>query len=1134
MSKLQNLEGDGKPTRPVDWFDIIAGNGTGGIIACMLGKLEMSIEEAIESYIILTEAVFSNKNRSGAPGGSAYKSTALVDSLQSIIQAATGDRDKKMTEGTFKQGGCNTLIFATLKDGMDAGIPVIFPSYEAGENCAPDCAIWEVICATMAHSDFFEGIDIADGSLKYSFVGGELSNPLAYVLAEVRDLYPGEYLSCIISIGAGHAHTIQISNTDRQQASLTMRAMAVDSERVAEEMARRLQDTTGVYFRFNVDQGIQNVEADDWEKLITVGAHTQAYLNKSYVDRGICEATKAIHDRKDAIAVAWIDGRVEHTLEPAIVKKCPAPTIYFTGRIKEIQDIGSCIINSDHQQQVCVIYGLGGAGKSQLAFKAIEQNHHHWNQIIYVDATSKETIERALGDFAKVNLKYLRGDTNTITYTDTLLWLQGTSDSWLLFFDGADDLHLDIRPYFPSHRGSILVTTRLEARAGLAQPPEAVCHVSGMEPEDASSLLLRIAHRQTPSKSKTEADKISTDALVHDFGYLPLAIVHAGAYIAQYTGLSITEYHDQFREKKSEMIEKYSGLPQASEVSNYEDIVYITWSMCYELLGQHGKQGTQELLWLMAFLQHDCITETIFQRAAINIRLYAPIIPADELEKHAYSYLYRYLTQPINCENSRYEETWVKNSIAKAIEDLVAYSLVGYDEGNKAYTIHALAQDWARTVIPHEPNISLERTVTLLAISIGLKYHSDPDSHDFRVAVGPHVKKLLSESCKLLDEESNHRELSPNHAVCFANVFNSMKLWREEEDLRSNIAEARTQLLGSEHPATLQSLDDLAQSYRNQGQVKRAESLYIEVLEVRRRLHGQTDGEEHSDIMASKKYLASIYQYQGRISESVPFWEEVVHGYRVLKGGDNPETLTCMDSLADDYYRIMQLDKAEDLRKDMLDLIPDDSPEKLISIKKLAEVLELKEEWDAAELQLVRYQEALNKLWGENHVNATIGQQYLYDFKIRRKSVPLVKYDLGNFDHGCNDLSKLINDTSFGDNPIACGGFSDIYRGRLLDGTLVAMKVVRNPTNYLTPGSEHLMLNVLMSDKGIPVLVDFGNSSLENRTMRFTQQMGGITGTLRWMAAELINRTGSYSEASDVYALGMVRISRKDIAYMGR
>ncbi|EUC64465.1 nephrocystin-3 protein, putative, partial [Rhizoctonia solani AG-3 Rhs1AP] len=452
--------------------------------------------------------------------------------------------------------------------------------------------------------------------------------------------------------------------------------------------------------------------------------------------------------------------------------------------------------------------------------------------------------------------------------------------------------------------------------------------------------------------------------------------------------MSISDYRKSFLKKRQATLEKYKTLPESSRFDDYDKTVYTTWNMCYELLGERGKQQAQELLWLIAFLHHDGITKAIFQRAAKNIQFHVPVSPETELQKYASAYLYKYLTQAVGPEDSEDEENWVENSFVEIMGDLAAYSLIEYDEKNTAYAIHVLVQDWARTVIPHEPNISLERTTALLAISIGIKEDPDPDSHHFRVGLGSHVKRVLSDSYELLEKRRRDWEVNPNHAVCFANVFRSMKLWREEENLRIKIVEARKKLLGLAHPTTLQSADDLAQNYVNQGWYDRAESLYNGVLGVRRVLYRETHGEEHEDILTSKRSLATIYQYQGRLDEAIPFWEDVVQGYRVSKGGNSPETLACMDSLADAYCLSTQLDKAEDLRKYMLNLLPDSNHDKPTCMKELAKVLELKGEWDAAEQHLVRHLEALNMLWGNRHTNAVTGQQHFYEFRLRRKSVP--------------------------------------------------------------------------------------------------------------------------------------------------
>ncbi|KAG8699091.1 hypothetical protein FRC11_013962, partial [Ceratobasidium sp. 423] len=69
--------------------------------------------------------------------------------------------------------------------------------------------------------------------------------------------------------------------------------------------------------------------------------------------------------------------------------------------------------------------------------------------------------------------------------------------------------------------------------------------------------------------------------------------------------------------------------------------------------------------------------------------------------------------------------------------------------------------------------------------------------------------------------------------------------------------------------------------------------------------------------------------------------------------------------------------------------------------------------------------------------------------------------------------------------------------------------------------SNPVQSNVLISDDGVPVLADFGNSLYPDQTMKFTATTSSYSLTARWSAAELINGKGVQSEASDVYALAM-------------
>ncbi|GAB1522457.1 hypothetical protein RhiTH_005575 [Rhizoctonia solani] len=57
--------------------------------------------------------------------------------------------------------------------------------------------------------------------------------------------------------------------------------------------------------------------------------------------------------------------------------------------------------------------------------------------------------------------------------------------------------------------------------------------------------------------------------------------------------------------------------------------------------------------------------------------------------------------------------------------------------------------------------------------------------------------------------------------------------------------------------------------------------------------------------------------------------------------------------------------------------------------------------------------------------------------------------------HGCQDLTKEIDNNAFTEHPVSHGGFSDIYRGRLLDNAHVAIKVLRISATGITEDLKH-------------------------------------------------------------------------------
>ncbi|CAE6521936.1 unnamed protein product [Rhizoctonia solani] len=89
---------------PHEHFDVIAGTGTGGISACMLGRLQMPVDKAITEYVKLMEDVFREKKWSRP---TMYKGTKLQNALKVMVREATGNEAEMMNSGQASNG-CKT------------------------------------------------------------------------------------------------------------------------------------------------------------------------------------------------------------------------------------------------------------------------------------------------------------------------------------------------------------------------------------------------------------------------------------------------------------------------------------------------------------------------------------------------------------------------------------------------------------------------------------------------------------------------------------------------------------------------------------------------------------------------------------------------------------------------------------------------------------------------------------------------------------------------------------------------------------------------------------------------------------------------------------------------------------------
>ena len=185
---------------------------------------------------------------------------------------------------------------------MNANIPVLFRSYQSQETHS-GCKIWEAARATSATPTFFKHIEIGN---KQPFIDGGLgcNNPSKLVLKEAKVVFPAHQIGCLVSIGTGHAEVISIRKPGFFQQIVptnvvdVLKAISTDCEETHEEMLLLFANSPNIYFRINVEQGMQGIKLSEWEKMANVEAHTMQYLRREEVGKKLGLVIDAIKSPK--------------------------------------------------------------------------------------------------------------------------------------------------------------------------------------------------------------------------------------------------------------------------------------------------------------------------------------------------------------------------------------------------------------------------------------------------------------------------------------------------------------------------------------------------------------------------------------------------------------------------------------------------------------------------------------------------------------------------------------------------------------------------------------------------------------------------------------------------------------------
>jgi len=91
--------------KPCEYFDLIVGTGTGGLIALMLGRLRLDIETCMDVYVRMTKKVFeTDKTIAGIPyKQTLFKASKLEEAIKACVREHTVFEDEG-NDGTAAGG----------------------------------------------------------------------------------------------------------------------------------------------------------------------------------------------------------------------------------------------------------------------------------------------------------------------------------------------------------------------------------------------------------------------------------------------------------------------------------------------------------------------------------------------------------------------------------------------------------------------------------------------------------------------------------------------------------------------------------------------------------------------------------------------------------------------------------------------------------------------------------------------------------------------------------------------------------------------------------------------------------------------------------------------------------------------
>ncbi|KAL9628781.1 MAG: hypothetical protein Q9204_005667 [Flavoplaca sp. TL-2023a] len=955
------------PVKPCDVFDLIGGTSTGGLLALMLGRLKMDVDECISCYTELMRRIFATRT-SRIPVAWRGKTEGRFDSstLRSAIEEVITKYGFSKREPLEEQNapGCKVFVCATASETTGT---TRLRNYTPPEEFNISSTICEAALATSATTSFFQPVHI--GARK--FVDGALkaNNPAAEVEDEASSIWYNptvefkSLVKCFVSIGTGHPGKKPIEDNAAKFLAKTLVDIVTETESTAESFINRWrqQHETKRYFRFNVHQGLQDVGLEEHDKQGTIEAVTYEYVGhaeqKSRV-RDCVQNLKTKQNKAKANFAADLDeyntrriitlhkgeARLSHAMADRDYRMLTTPglesktghvhwTVYrsrnplFTGRDDILRELELAIRDvvkdsSSSKQYSIVISGIGGQGKSEICLQLAYRVRQIFWGVFWVDVSSTTS---AKNDFLIIAKKL---GIHAESMEEARQGLANVKEPWLLVLDNADDPEIDYQCYFPAGLlGVVMMTSRNRECHRYASTP--AVELEGLSESDARELLLHATDvpQQQWHTFQDDAQEVATLLQSH-----PLALIQAGAYISR-AHCTIAEYPRVFKHQRKRLLK---FRPKQAK-SRYGD-VYATFEASATLLQESQAEAAQDALQLLSMLGMCAASRIPLQRLFEEGWKGAQIVSSSTSSNKDYSdILDTWHVSHLPWLLKADADAWDPFRLVEAIGLLNAFSLVSADTHDDLLSVsmHPLTSAWAldRLGAAAQHNAWLA-TGCLMAVA----------NHDHMLGymlwklvrqLQPHLEALTSFGVEDMFASEPPVKISSMITRCgwlLHELRDDVKL----KDLMDNLM-----LYLNMDPLIvdvrwLPVYDLLASSLRSHGKALEAVSLLEQVVDIKKQILAEDDYAR----LFSEHTLACAYIENEQVERAVSLLEQVVQVEEQILAMDDSARLASQHELARAYQANGQIEKAVSVIEQVVQVeeqtIAENHPDRLASQSQLA------------------------------------------------------------------------------------------------------------------------------------------------------------------------------------------------------